>query len=116
MRLARLVCGMLACLWFLQKSYGQSQAYCQLKGPVFIETNAARAQFRVYLEESESFADLLVFKTTNALFADKPGLWFFTPSRAQASFSILLVKERSQADFSVHYIDTESFAGCQSSK
>lgn len=111
----------LACIVLLLFGFGfqlraQNQAYCQLKGPVFIETNAARAQYRVYLEESESFADLLVFKTTNSLFADRPGLWYFTPARAQSTFSILFVKERAQADFSIHFIETESFAGCQTSK
>lgn len=94
----------------------QSQAYCQLKGPVFVETNPARAQYRVYLEESESFADLLIFKTSNSLFADRPCLWYFTPARAQSDFSILFVKDRAQADFSIHFIETESFAGCQTSK
>ncbi|HRH34429.1 MAG TPA: DUF6150 family protein [Catalimonadaceae bacterium] len=104
-------------LWFLQMrtSLGQN-AYCQLKGPVFVDTNPARIQYRVFLEESESFADLVVFKAANALFADKPGLWFFTPVRAQAAFSIMFVKERSQADFSIFYIETESFAGCQNQK
>lgn len=90
--------------------------YCQLKGPVFVEATAAKAQYRVYLEDSESFADLLVFKTANALFADKSGLWYLTPTRAQAAFTILFVKERSQADFSIHFIDTESFAGCQNTR
>jgi len=68
------------------------------------------------LEESESFADLLVFKASNTLFADKPGLWFFTETRAQAAVSILMVNDRSLADFSVHFVDTESFAGCQSGR
>lgn len=94
---------------------GQS-AYCQLKGPVFVESNPTRAQYRVYLEDSESFADVLIFKASNSLFADQPGLWFFTEARAQSVFSVLFVKDRSQADFSIHYIETESFAGCQNQK
>jgi len=90
--------------------------WCQLKGAVFVDSNPSRVQYRVYLEESESFADLLVFKASNTLFADKPGLWYFTEARAQAAVSILMVKERSLADFSIHFVDTESFAGCQSSR
>lgn len=104
-------------IFYFLNQEGRSQGfYCHLKGPVFVENNPSRAQFRVFLEESESFADLLVFQAANALFADKPGLWYFTPARAQAAFSILFVKDRSLADFSIHYIETESFAGCPSQK
>lgn len=91
-------------------------AYCQLSGSVLEEKEPARAQFRVFREESESFADLVVFSAENALFADKPGKWHFTASRAQARFSIFWVKEKSQADFSVYITETESFAGCQNSR
>lgn len=90
------------------------KAWCQLKGPVFVDTNPSRIQYRVYVEESESFADVLVFKSPNLLFADAPGKWYFTSSRAEANTFIMIVKERSQADFSIHFIETESFAGCQS--
>jgi hypothetical protein len=96
---------------------GFSQApFCQLSGPVLEENNQSRAQFRVFREENESFADLVVFKSENLLFADKPGKWFFTANRAQARFSIIWVDERSKADFSVFFTETESFAGCQNSR
>ena len=108
----RLILSVVFYLWAMHTLKAQP-AYCQLKGPVFVETDPARAQYRVFVDDSESFADLLVFRAANALFADKGGLWYFTQSRAQAVFSILFVKERAMADFSVHYIDTESFAGCQ---
>ena len=98
-----------------QAAFSQAP-YCQLSGSVTEEKEASRARFRVYREESESFADLVVFKAENALFADKPGKWHFTSSRAQAKFSIIWVEERSQADFSVYITETESFAGCQNSR
>jgi hypothetical protein len=102
---------------FLISWRGNAQpAYCQLSGPLIEEKDPARAQFRVFKEESESFADLIVFKAENALFADKPGKWYFTGSRALARFSIFWVEERSQADFSVYITETESFAGCQNSR
>jgi hypothetical protein len=104
--------GLFLSLLFSLKAEAQN-GWCQLKGAVFVDTNPARVQYRVFIEESESFADMLVFKASNTLFADKPGLWYFTDARAQAAFSILIVKERSQADFSIHFVDTESFAGCQ---
>jgi hypothetical protein len=91
-------------------------AFCQLSGPVREEKDPARATFRVFREESESFADLVVFNAENALFADKPGKWHFTDSRALAKFSVIWVEERSKADFSVYFTSTESFAGCQNSR
>lgn len=106
----------MALLAFLPAISMAQNAYCQLKGPVFVESDPSRVQYRVFLEDSESFADLVVFKASNSLFADKPGLWYFTPARAQAAFSIMFVKDRAQADFSIYYIETESFAGCQNQK
>jgi hypothetical protein len=91
-------------------------AFCQLSGSVVLEKDPARAQYKVFREDSESFADLIVFRADNLLFADKPGKWHFTESRAQARFSIIWVEERSRADFSVYITDTESFAGCQNSR
>jgi len=102
--------------WFFPQASNAQKAWCQLQGPVFIDSNPTRVQYRVYEEESESFADLLVFKAANALFADKPGLWYFTEARAQATIGIMFVKERSLADFSIYFVETESFAGCQTSR
>ena len=103
--------------FFLFPLAGKCQpAYCQLSGAFFVEKDIARAQYKVYLEASESFADLLVFQAQNSLFADKPGCWYLTTIRAQANYYIIFVKERALADFSIHYIDTESFAGCQTSR
>jgi hypothetical protein len=103
--------------FFLLTIKGFSQpAYCQLSGSVLEEKNPAQAVYKVFKEDSESFADLVVFNSENALFADKPGKWHFTNSRAQARFTIFWVEERSKADFSVYITDTESFAGCQNSR
>jgi hypothetical protein len=107
------------CLFFMLQFASKAEAqnaWCQISGAVFIDTNPNRIQYRVFIEESESFADMLVFKASNTLFADKPGLWYFTNARAQATTGIMIVKERSLADFSIHFIDTETFAGCQTAK
>ena len=91
----------------------QDRSYCQLQGPVYVEESAVYAQYKVYLEASEAFAELLVYKTQNQLFADRPGLWFMTPTKAQARFTIAFVTDKAAADFSIFYIDQESFAGCK---
>jgi hypothetical protein len=105
------------CFLFIlvEKAFSQP-AYCQLSGPVIEEKDPARANFRIFKEETESFADLVVFNAENALFADKPGKWHFTDSRALAKFSVIWVEERSKADFSIYFTSTESFAGCQNSR
>ena len=39
--------------------------------------------------------------------------WYFTQTRAQAAFTICFVKDRAMADFSVFFLDNETFAGCR---
>lgn len=107
---------LLGLAWINPLQAQNSRSWCALKGGVFVEKDPARAQYRVYVEDSESFADVLVFQAPNLLFADKPGLWFMASSPAQATVRITFVKERNQADFSIFYIDNESFAGCNSSR
>jgi len=89
-----------------------AQAFCQLRGSVLVVKDPRMAQVKVFLAQSEPFADLLIFKADNKLFADKPGLWHFTTVRAQADFIIAYVTEE-QADVKVFFIENESFAGCR---
>ena len=86
--------------------------YCNIFGTVFIVDNPKEADFRVYIEESEGSADVWVYDTEDKLFADRPGLWYFTNQKAFADFTIYLEKDKYLADFSIYYTDTESFAGC----
>ena len=91
----------------------QQRDFCDIYGAVMIEKNVSQAQYKVFVEKSEAFADLPVFQTANGLFADRSGLWYLTTSRAQAKYTIAIVAEKSMADFSIFYIDNESFAGCR---
>lgn len=91
----------------------QQKEYCSLSGSVFVVQQRERAFFRVYIEPNETFADMNVVKMENKLFADKPGLWHFAEALAQADFTIYLEEERSLADFSIHFGEVESFAGCK---
>ena len=88
-------------------------AFCDLKGAVFVVPDRSQATFRVFIEKSEAFADLSVYKAPNLLFADRGGLWFFSTTRAQAAFTVAFVAEKALADFSIYYIENESFAGCR---
>ena len=86
--------------------------YCNIYGSVFIVDNPKEADFRVYIEDSEGSADVWVYDTDDKLFADRPGLWYFTNQKAFSDYNIYIEKSKYLADFSIYYIDTESFAGC----
>ncbi len=86
--------------------------YCQIFGSVYLEKDPRKADYKIFLDDSETFSDVVVFKEDSRLFADKPGLWCFTDKKAFADFSVCFVDKKGQADFSVFFTDTESFAGC----
>jgi hypothetical protein len=90
---------------------------CKIFGSVYLETDPGRRSYcygTVYVEPEEAFADVLVFKENNKLFADKAGLWADAPARNFADYVLLVVTDRSRADFSIHYTKVRSFAGCKS--
>ncbi|MFC7666136.1 hypothetical protein ACFQT0_00810 [Hymenobacter humi] len=56
---------------------------CKIYGSVYLETDPSRRSYcfgTVYVEPEEAFADLIVFKENNKLFADKAGLWADAPA------------------------------------
>jgi hypothetical protein len=89
---------------------------CKIYGSVYLETDPSRRSYcfgTVYVEPNEAFADVIVFKEDNKLFADKAGLWADAPARDFADYVLLVTTDRSRADFSIHYTKVRSFAGCK---
>ena len=89
---------------------------CLLFGSVYLTTDPKLknlARYQVYLEPEEAYADLVVFKENNKLFADGPGLWFVTSSRNFADHVFYVTTNRAFADFSVHFTSKRTFAGCK---
>ena len=89
---------------------------CKIFGSVYLETDPRRRANCfgvVYVEPEEAFANLLVFKESNKLFADKAGLWAEAPNREFADYVLFVTTERGQADFAIHYTTVRSFAGCK---
>ncbi len=108
-------CFFFFCMLMLGAFPGNStlqKQYCNIYGSVYIVDNPREADYRVFVEETEGSADLWVFDTDDKLFADRPGLWFFTETQAFADFYIYFDRSKQLADFSIYYIETESFAGC----
>ncbi|TGE14862.1 hypothetical protein E5J99_14560 [Hymenobacter elongatus] len=89
---------------------------CRIYGSIYLETDPVRRSYcfaTVYLEPEEAFADLLVYKEDNKLFADKAGFWYQTPTRDFADYMLYVTDNRALADFYIHYTDSRSFAGCR---
>jgi hypothetical protein len=86
--------------------------FCNVFGSVYIEKSAQAADYRVYVESSEAFSNIKVFKVDSRIYADGQGLWHFTDKKAFADFTVYFEPKKGLADFTVYFIDVESFAGC----
>lgn len=89
---------------------------CKVYGSIYLETDPTRRSGCfgiVYVEPDQAFADLLVFKEENKLFADKAGLWAEAPNRDFADYVLFVTPTRGLADFTIHYTPVRSFAGCK---
>ncbi len=89
---------------------------CKVYGSIYLETDPTRRSGCfgiVYVEPDQAFADLLVFKEANKLFADKAGLWAEAPNREFADYVLFVTPTRGLADFTIHYTPARSFAGCK---
>ena len=89
---------------------------CRLFGSVYLTSDPKQknlARYIVYIEPDEAYADLVVFKENNKLFADGPGLWFVTTSRSFSDHIFYVTTNRAFADFSVHFTSKRTFAGCK---
>lgn len=86
---------------------------CRLAGAVYVTDSPDQAHYYVYVEDYDSSADLSVYVEENKLFADQPGLWFFTDRQAYADFIVYFTDSKGMADFSIYYTDVASFAGCR---
>lgn len=92
------------------------QDYCKLYGTVYLERDPlyrSTASHMVYLQEEEAFADMVVFRESNKLFADEAAVWYITQSRAFADHVLYVTTQRHQADFTVHFTDARAFATCR---
>jgi hypothetical protein len=101
-------------LGFSSPANPQSTEICELKGAVYIEKeDRNRANFSVYKEESEAFAQVLIFEEFSRTYADKPGYWYFVENRGLANFVIYYEEEAGMSDFTIYFTETAAFAGCQ---
>ncbi len=98
------------------KKASREPEFCRIYGSVYLTSDPkykSLARYIVYLEPEEAFANLVIFKEENKLFADKPGLWYPAPAHDFADYVLFVTTNRAFADFSVHYTKARSFAGCK---
>lgn len=106
------LCLFISLFWLNGKQSSEQVKYCSLRGSVYIAEERGQADFIAYLEDSEAFADFLVYEEENRLYATEEGVWFFVENRGIADFSIYLTKSKGTADFVFAYTDSPTFAGC----
>lgn len=90
--------------------------YCDIYGAVYLERDPRHkntASRIVFLGEEEAFANLVVYRENNKLFADATGIWFITPNKAFANHILYVTDQRHQADFTVYFTDVRSSATCR---
>ena len=90
--------------------------YCDIYGAVYLERDPRyknTASRIVFLNEDEAFANMVVYRENNKLFADGRGIWFITPNKAFADHILFVTDQRLQADFTVYFTDVRSSATCR---
>lgn len=90
--------------------------FCRIYGSIYFERDPRKksgTQYTIYVEPEEAFANVVVYKEDNKLFADAPGLWYEAPNRDFADFIVFVSPNRNLADFGVYFTQSRSFAGCK---
>ena len=85
---------------------------CSIFGSIYVTNDVRKANYRVYVEDSELNSDLVVFKEDNKLMANKEGLWYETGNIGFAQYAIYYEGTEAHADFSVYFTEVPAFAGC----
>lgn len=90
--------------------------HCRIYGSVYLERDPKYkndAAYTVFLGEEEAFADMIVYRETNKLFADATAVWYLTPNKAFADHILYVTDNRNLADITVHFTTVRSFATCR---
>lgn len=90
--------------------------HCRIYGSIYLERDPRYkndARYTVFLNEDEAFADLVVYRESNKLFADATAVWYLTPNKAFADHILYVTDNRNLADITVHFTTVRSFAACR---
>lgn len=96
-------------LSFLLMLYGIS---IKINGQVlFLTPYESESDLKVWVSNSLSDADLLVYKVENITQSTEDGLWYFTNVRAKAKKKIYFVNTITKADLKTYYVNNLSQRG-----
>jgi hypothetical protein len=98
--------------WLPSSSQTKTVDYCQVYGSIYFTSKAADADFVVFVESQESFANVVIFKELAPNYANQIGKWHLVEDARLADYNIFISPNMSQSDFTIAFTDTESFAGC----
>lgn len=90
--------------------------HCRIYGSIYLERDPrykSSASHTVFLNEDEAFADMVVYRESNKLFADATAVWYITPTKAFADHILYVTDNRNLADITVHFTTVRSFATCR---
>ena len=90
--------------------------YCRIYGSVYLERDPKyknTAAYTVYIEKEDAFANMIVYRESNKLFADATAVWYITPKKAFADHVLYVTENRNLAQFSVYFTDARAFAECR---
>ena len=93
-------------------SMHQPSRFCRVFGSIAVVDDPRQAHLKVYVEESEGLADVIVYEEEIQLYADRVGIWHFIENPGLADYVIYFEDNKYYADFSIYYTDIESFARC----
>ena len=80
--------------------------------PILCKTDiASEADFKVYITEIRSEADLIVFETTNVWDAVLPHVWCYTINRSEADKLVSFTDGQWNADIVVFLTEIQSDGG-----
>jgi outer membrane lipoprotein-sorting protein len=86
--------------------------HCDVFGSVFEVDRPHLADYIIYEESAETFADVIVFEQKNRFYASKQGMWYFEKDQSFARYKVYFTDQPKEADFKVYFTRFESFAGC----
>ena len=86
--------------------------YCDVYGVMHEVQDRRKADFLVFEQPTENFADILVYDQDSKLYANAPGHWHFVSKPHLARYKLYFTKNQDEAHFSVFFTEYESFAGC----
>lgn len=88
------------------------QPPCEVFGNIYFVTQSKNADYVIFVQTEEAFADVVIYKEEEFAYADRSGHWYVTEDILLSDSRVFITENIAEADFTIAYTETESFAGC----